>query len=54
MTPREKKLTSEQKLTSNCKPLTTSIFKKKNQNMLLKEVKVFHSKNSLNDSGPWN
>ena len=29
MTPREKKLTSEQKLTSNCKPLTTSIFLKK-------------------------
>ena len=27
---------------------------KKLQNMLMKEVKVFHSRNSLNDSGPWN
>ena len=53
MTPREKKITSEQKLTSDCKPLTNSIFLKKNQNMLIKEAKVFHSRNSLNDSGPW-
>ena len=53
MTPREKKLTSEQKLTSDCKPVTTSNFFKKNQNMLIKEVKVFHSRNSLNDSSPW-
>ena len=24
------------------------------QNVLIKEVKVFHSSNSLTDSGPWN
>ena len=27
---------------------------KKLQNVLLKEAKVFHSRNSLNDGGPWN
>ena len=48
-----KKIIYEKKLTSDCKPLTTSNWKKI-QNMLLTDVKVFHSRNSLNDSCPWN
>ena len=48
-----KKITSEKKLNSGCKLLTTSKLSTF-QNKLKKQVKVFHSRNSHTDSGPWN